>query len=245
MSRRPDALRAPQAAVDPAIDREAFTDAVMAAIRPLSQPTPARSFISALRGWSWPDAVASLSVAWHLATMRGGSVAPRVRARSLALVLAVASVLATGSIVAAAAVRVALPERVVLPAVAAPPTDDTLRPIVEGPIDEGRDEDHEQVPLPPAALPGPVESQPSAHPADHRAGDPAGTDRASDDGGHDGDAAHTGSDTDEHDGTERADDGDGEGPDGDRHGGDTDESGHDGGGTVDGHGGDSGHDGGD
>ena len=245
MSRRTDAPPAPGAGVDPEIDREAFTHAVMAAIRPLSQPTPARSFIGALRGWSWPDAVASLSVAWHLATTRGGSVAPRVRARSLGLVLAVASVLATGSIVAAAAVRVAIPERAVLPAVAAPPADDTLRPVVEGPIDEGRDQDHEQVPPPPAALPGPVETEPSAHPADHKAGDPAGTDRASDEGDHDGDGADSGSGADEHDGTERADDADRNGHDGDRHGGDADDSGHDGDGTDDGHGGDSGDDGGD
>ena len=246
MNRRPAASPDPQPAAGPEIDREAFTHAVMAAIRPLSQPTPVRSFMSALRGWSWPDAVASLWVAWHLATVRGVSVAPRVRARSLALVLAVASVLATGSIVAAAAVRVALPERAVLPAVAAPPADDALRPVVEGPIDDGRDEDHEQVPPPPAALPGPVQTEPTARPANHKADDPAATDRASDEGDHEGDGAHSGSDPDAHDGSDRADDGDRSGhedADTERHDGSRDDPGLDGAETDSGHGGDSGDDG--
>jgi uncharacterized membrane protein YgcG len=90
------------------LDPSAFVDRVMDAIEATPAPTPARSFIGALRG-SLDDAVASLAVAWHLATVRSWSVAPRVRARSIALVLAVASVLATGSLVAAAAVRVVVP----------------------------------------------------------------------------------------------------------------------------------------
>ena len=91
------------------VDAYAFSDRVMNAIEATPAPTPARSLVGAVRGWSLDDAVASLAVAWHLATVRSWSIAPRVRARSMALVLAVASVLATGSLVAAAAVRVAAP----------------------------------------------------------------------------------------------------------------------------------------
>src|SRR5689334_2241124 len=96
-------------AADLDVDPDAFTDRVMASIEATPAPTPARSFMGALRGWSLDDAMASLAVAWHLATVRTWSVAPRVRARSMALVLAVVTVLATGSLVAAAAVRVAAP----------------------------------------------------------------------------------------------------------------------------------------
>src|SRR5262249_44823752 len=95
--------------VDRELDPSVFSDRVMAAIDATPSPSPARSFAGALRGWSLEDAIASLAVAWHLATVRSWSVAPNVRARSMALVLAVASVLATGSLVAAAAVRVAAP----------------------------------------------------------------------------------------------------------------------------------------
>jgi len=88
----------------------AFTDRVMAVIALAPPPTPTRTFVSALRVGAVGDAVAALSVAWHLGTVRRWDVAPRVRARSFALVLAVASVLATGSLAAAAAVRVVAPQ---------------------------------------------------------------------------------------------------------------------------------------
>jgi len=88
---------------------DAFADRVMAAIARVASPSPTRSFVEAIRTGSGRDAVAALGVAWHLATQRDWPVAPRVRARSLALVLAVASILATGSMVAASAARVIVP----------------------------------------------------------------------------------------------------------------------------------------
>jgi hypothetical protein len=81
----------------------------MAAIALAPLPTPTRTFVAALRAGAARDAVAAVRVAWHLGTVRRWPVAPRVRARSFALVLAVASVLATGSLAAAAAVRVVVP----------------------------------------------------------------------------------------------------------------------------------------
>jgi len=92
-----------------ALGLDAFSDRVMAAIAVMATPSPTRSFVHAIRGGSGRDAVAALTVAWHLATQRDWPVAPRVRARSFALVLAVASVLGTGSMVAASAARVILP----------------------------------------------------------------------------------------------------------------------------------------
>jgi hypothetical protein len=95
----------------PAADRPdasgagAFTDRVMAAIIREPVPTPARSFLSAVRRRSGRNAVSSLSVAWHIGTVRT-SIAPAVRVRSIALVLGVACVLGTGSLAAAATVRV-------------------------------------------------------------------------------------------------------------------------------------------
>jgi hypothetical protein len=88
-----------------------FTDRVMAAILVLPAPTPTRGFIASVRARTLRDAIATLWVAWHLGTVRSWHVAPRVRARSFALVLAVASVLATGSLAAAAAVHSAVPQR--------------------------------------------------------------------------------------------------------------------------------------
>ena len=88
---------------------DAFSDRVMAAIALMPSPSPTRSFLVAIRMGSGRDAVAALVVAWHLATQRDWPVTPRVRARSLALVLAVASILATGSMVAASAARVIVP----------------------------------------------------------------------------------------------------------------------------------------
>ncbi len=92
---------------DPRLD--AFSDRVMAAIALTPSPSPTRSFLVAIRSGSGHDAVAALVVAWHLATLRDWPVTPRVRARSLALVLAVAAILATGSMVAASAARMIVP----------------------------------------------------------------------------------------------------------------------------------------
>jgi hypothetical protein len=88
-----------------------FADRVMTAIRLVPAPTPTRTFVAALRARALRDAVASLWVAWHLGTVRSWPVAPRVRARSFALVLAVVSVMASGSLAAAAAVHSVVPQR--------------------------------------------------------------------------------------------------------------------------------------
>lgn len=85
----------------------AFSERVMAAIRQEATPTPTRTLMSALRARSVGDAGAALWVAWHLGTVRRWRVAPRVRARSIALVVAVALALPSGSFATAAAVRVA------------------------------------------------------------------------------------------------------------------------------------------
>lgn len=84
-----------------------FADRIMATIAQESAPTPARTFLSAARGRSVRDAASVLWVAWHLGTVRSWRIAPGVRVRSIALVLAVAAVLGTGSLATAAALRVA------------------------------------------------------------------------------------------------------------------------------------------
>jgi hypothetical protein len=81
----------------------------MAAIAAVPTPSPTRSFVHAIGSGAGRDAIAALTVAWHLATQRDQPIGPRVRAQSFALVLAVASVLGTGSLVAASAARVILP----------------------------------------------------------------------------------------------------------------------------------------
>ena len=88
-----------------------LTDRVMSAIALLPTPTPTRTFLAAVRARGFRDAVTALWVAWHLGTVRSWHVAPRVRARSFALVLAVTSVLATGGLAAAAAVHSVVPQR--------------------------------------------------------------------------------------------------------------------------------------
>jgi hypothetical protein len=88
-----------------------FNERVMASIARVPAPTPTRAFVAALRARALHDAVAALWVAWHLGTVRSWHVAPRVRARSFALVLAVTSVLATGGLAAAAAVHSVVPQR--------------------------------------------------------------------------------------------------------------------------------------
>jgi hypothetical protein len=84
-----------------------FTDRIMVAVARESAPTPARTFVSALRAHSVGDAVSAIWVAWHLGTVRRWQIAPGVRARSMALVLAVVCALGTGSLATAAALRVA------------------------------------------------------------------------------------------------------------------------------------------
>lgn len=91
------------------LDPTAFADRVMAAIADMPLPTPTRSLAAAVRQGALRDGVSTILVAWHLATVRTWPVAPRVRARSFALVFAVAALLATGSLATAAAVRIVLP----------------------------------------------------------------------------------------------------------------------------------------
>ena len=93
------------------LDAGAFADLVMASIAAVPLPTPTRSFASALRAGAVRDAGSTVLVAWHLATVRSWRVAPRVRARSFALVFAVAAMLTTGSLATTAAVRVVAPLR--------------------------------------------------------------------------------------------------------------------------------------
>ena len=203
----------------------AFVARVMTAIDTYPLPTPVRTFGWSLRARAWRDAVSSLLVAWHLGTVRGWSVAPRVRARSMALVLAVASVLATGSLVAAAAVRVAVPNDDRRPPITTPATIPTSAPMVDGPGLDDSDQDLVRVPPAPPVQPGAAKTEPTARPSDahgSESGDagahPAGTTRSNDDA------------SDDHDGTGSHEGSDGEGAHGD------DASRHDGGG-------DSGHDG--
>jgi hypothetical protein len=89
-----------------------FADRVMSAIAVAPLPTPTRTFLAAIRARAWREAFAALTVAWHLSTVRRWHVAPRVRARSFALVLAVTAVLGTGSLVAAAAINQFVPVRI-------------------------------------------------------------------------------------------------------------------------------------
>jgi hypothetical protein len=111
-----------------------FTDRVMSAIVLLPAPTPTRTFLTSIRTGALSEAISTLWVAWHLGTVRSWSVAPRVRARSFALVLAVTAVLASGSIAAAAVVHSVVPHRDDRDPVAAPggPSVD------EGPTGSGR-----------------------------------------------------------------------------------------------------------
>jgi hypothetical protein len=109
-SQRPVAAPDRDAVVATLPTDEAFVDRVMSSIGVVPSPTPTRTFLAAIRAASVRDAFAALWVAWHLGTVRRWPVAPRVRARSFALVLAVASILATGSLAAAAAVRVVAPQ---------------------------------------------------------------------------------------------------------------------------------------
>jgi uncharacterized membrane protein YgcG len=88
-----------------------FADRVMRAVAAAPRPTPTRSFLAALRQGAPRNAARSVSVASHLVTVRTWPVAPRVRARSFALVLGVVFVLTTGSLAAAAAVRQVVPLR--------------------------------------------------------------------------------------------------------------------------------------
>jgi hypothetical protein len=212
-------------------EQRAFVDRVMTAIETQRAPTPVRAFGWSLRARAWRDALASLLVAWHLGTVRGWSVAPRVRARSMALVLAVASVLATGSIVAAAAVRVAVPDSDPRPPTATPGMP-VAAPIVDG---QGVDDSDQNVIQAPPSRPAPTAAagtestaRPSEAPvrdAKPPAGGAAGTtgsgEHAND--SHDTSESHDRSEPDGAGGTAGTDDGDGS------HDGETDQ--HDGGGA--------------
>ena len=190
-----------------------FADRVMTAIRLVPAPTPTRTFVSAVRARALRDALATLWVAWHLGTVRSWSVAPRVRARSFALVLAVASVLASGSLVAAAAVHSVVPQRDDSNLVVAP----SGSSVDEGPAGSGQGsgQSSQQGEKPRAtAMPTPAEHHvvttnhtPAPTDAGHHATTGDGTDATDDhhgsgggtatdgrDGSEDSDDAHDGSD---------------------------------------------------
>lgn len=59
-----------------------------------------------MRAGSLWDAAAAVWLAWHLATVQNRTIAPRVRVRSFALVLAVTLALSAASLVGAATIRV-------------------------------------------------------------------------------------------------------------------------------------------
>lgn len=208
-----------------------FTDRVMSAIALMPAPTPTRTFVAAARAGAVRDAVAALWVAWHLGTVRSWHVAPRVRARSFALVLAVASVLATGGLAAAAAVHSVVPQRDDRNPVSAP----SGSSVDEGPVGNGQ-----------SASDGPAETEqtdespsPSHEPAatDHGGSGPTVD---SPDDAEDGQHTTRGAQPDE------ADDHEGDHHDGDaaedHHGDEPDEDGDDGPAATDDHGGSDGGD---
>jgi len=90
---------------------DGFADDVMRAIGRVALPSPTRTFLRAIRVHSLGTAVSALVVAWHLGTHRRWPIAPRVRARSLALVMGVTVVLSTGTLAAAATLTVVAPVR--------------------------------------------------------------------------------------------------------------------------------------
>lgn len=185
------------------LDAGAFPDRVMAAIAELPLPTPTRNFASALRAGAACDAASAIFVAWHLATVRSWRVAPRVRARSFALVFAVVAMLATGSLATAEAVRVVAPFRVphgqldgrgsnvLTPVVVQPsPTAEPTRslPVVAPLADPGGGDSASPIA---GANDGPADGDlpVRANPGDHASGDDGdrapgagGGDHASDDG---------------------------------------------------------------
>ena len=188
-----------------------FNERVMASIALAPNPTPTRTFLAALRSRAIRDAVAALWVAWHLGTVRTWHVAPRVRARSFALVLAVSSVLATGGLAAAAAVHSVVPQRDDRNPISAP----SGSSVDAGPAGNGR-----------TATDGadePDESPATSDDPDPNDADGSGPTVDSSDDGDDGQHPTKGigqDDADDHDGDhhdgDATDDGDGhDGPDGD------------------------------
>ena len=89
--------------------QDRFADHVMQAIAHAPQPSPTRTFLEGIHLRSVRTAASALIVAWHLGTVRTWPIAPRVRARSLALVMAVAFVFGSATLAAAAAVSVVAP----------------------------------------------------------------------------------------------------------------------------------------
>lgn len=226
---------------------DSFADGVMRAIASASPPSPTRTFLRAMRVRSLGNAVTALIVAWHLGTVRAWPISPRVRARSFALVFAVAFVLGTGTLAAAGAVTVVVQPRLEL----SRPTDRAGMDTVVAPSDPGTRS------VPSSPTPDPERVPAVVHEADHAAGGKTTTTparqtqapAAADDDtggstggdaadGSDGDDGHDpsgddrdGSSDDDHDGS--ADEHESETPEPDDHGTD----GHD----DDGHGGDDGH----
>lgn len=99
----PQSAPQPEAAERMPFESAGFTDRVMTAIAVAPSPTPTRTFLAAIRAGAARDAGAALSVAWHVGTVRSWYIAPRVRTRSLALLLGVVTLLGMGSLAAAAA----------------------------------------------------------------------------------------------------------------------------------------------
>jgi hypothetical protein len=148
--------RSRQASAQRPLPPAAFVDRVMAAVRLEVPPTPARALSGALRRRSLSDAGSALAVAWHLSTVRSWEVAPSVRVRSMALVLAVALALISGSVAAAGAVRLA--------------SDPVTR------LFQAHDDDRGPLAIPPATVNEPGNVDPNANDEDEL--EPAGDDPA-------------------------------------------------------------------
>jgi hypothetical protein len=109
-----------------------FSDNVMSAVAQMPAPTPTHTFLEAIRAFELGDALSTLLVAWHLGTVRGWPIALRVRARSVALVMAVVAVLGMGTLAAAATLQVVVPLAVESAPIVRPPTGDH-DPVPAGP----------------------------------------------------------------------------------------------------------------
>ena len=213
---------------------DAFVDRVMSAIETVPAPTPVRAFGWSLRAGAWRDTVSSLLVAWHLGTVRGWSVAPPVRARSMALVLAVVSVLTTGSLVAAAAVHVAVSDDDRVPPALTGGAPTSSAPMMDDRGVDDSTQDWVQPSSVPAIVPGPAAAEPSVLPTaapdrvrKHPPGDAARTTGGREDGSDEPEA------TDPRGGSDATDRSDAGGDTESRDG--SGDSGHDGTGTDDTH----------
>lgn len=207
MSRGVGRTRRPKGSAEEGLARtplgaDAFAERVMAAVRQEASPTPARTFMSALQSRSARDASSALWVAWHLGTIRRWHVAPGVRARSIALVLAVACALVSGSLATAAAVRVAAEPVVQLL------QSGVDQPVGNRPLDIDEQGPGDQNPAVPRGQEAGDATDNTQSGADEQGADEADVDEAGSDGLNGDDATDDDSATDDANDDDAADDGD-------------------------------------